>query len=157
MNTLVNTKNGKVNGFKENGLIKWFGIPYAKPPIGKLSFKRAEPSDSWTDIKECNKFQNRPIQYALPFNEVPKELSSFSNKPKNTANSSASKIPENKDCLYLNIWRKDNEEKNLPVMVWIYGGAFLMGEGSHSTFDGSHFAEDDVLMITFNYRVGLYV
>lgn len=156
MNTLVDTKYGKVNGFKENGLIKWLGVPYAKPPIGKLSFKRAEPADTWEGVKQCNKFQNKPIQYSLPFEKVAVGGLSFSSQPKQTSDEPYKKIPESKDCLYLNIWRKDGEEKKLPVMVWIYGGAYLMGEGSYPTYDGCHFAEDGILMITINYRLGLY-
>lgn len=134
MKSLVETKYGKVNGVKEDGVIKWLGVPYAKPPVGKLSFKRAQPCEAWEGIKECKQFGNKPIQFG-PI---------------------VTKIPESKDCLYLNIWRKDSTDQKLPVMVWIYGGGFKFGEGSYPTYDGTNFAKDNVLCITINYRLGIY-
>lgn len=156
MNTCVNTKYGQVNGKRENGLLKWLGVPYAKPPVGKLSFKRAQNLDAWDGVKECTQFPNRPIQYSLPFKKTKIGNINFSNHSKKKADTSVQKTPESKDCLYLNIWRKDNDAENLPVMVWFYGGAFIMGDASYPAYDGVHFAEDGVLTITINYRVGIY-
>jgi para-nitrobenzyl esterase len=140
MDTRVETKYGVMEGFKENGLIKWFGIPFAQPPVGELRFRRAVECEKWTGVKECKTFGNKPVQFP-PFE--PRRM------PKNM------KIPESEDCLYLNIWRPDNGKKKLPVFVWIYGGAFHMGEGSDPTYDGSAFAQKDILYVTFNYRVGV--
>jgi para-nitrobenzyl esterase len=65
--------------------------------------------------------------------------------------------PSGEDCLYLNVWTPSKRPaKPLPVMVWIYGGAFIMGAGSYPDYDGAHFAEDGVVIVTFNYRVGLF-
>ena len=60
------------------------------------------------------------------------------------------------DCLYLNIWYpyKPRSSKPLPVLVWIYGGAFLHGAASRAEYFGSRLAMRDVIVVTFNYRVG---
>ena len=65
--------------------------------------------------------------------------------------------PASEDCLYLNVWAPPGRTaKPLPVMVWIYGGAFIMGAGSYPDYDGAHFAEKGVVLVTFNYRLGLF-
>ncbi|MDK2865999.1 MAG: para-nitrobenzyl esterase [Clostridiales bacterium] len=138
--TKVTTAYGTVEGFQENGLIKWLGIPFAKPPIGDLRFRRAQPCEKWQTIKQCHKFGNKPIQF-FPFEigEIPEAYRI---------------IPESEDCLTVNIWRPDHPQKKLPVIVWIYGGAFTVGESSDATYDGSSFAANDVMYISFNYRLG---
>jgi para-nitrobenzyl esterase len=62
------------------------------------------------------------------------------------------------DCLTLNVWRPAGAKggDKLPVMVWIYGGAFIFGAGSTPLYDGTHFAEKGVVLVTFNYRVGRF-
>ncbi|KAG4098531.1 para-nitrobenzyl esterase [Neocallimastix lanati (nom. inval.)] len=134
MDLIVETKNGKVEGFTENGVCKWYGIPYAKPPINELRFRRAVPCESWEGIKSCKKFQCRCVQFMKGFTIL------FT--------------PESEDCLYLNIWRKDSQEKKLPVFVWIHGGYLHAGEGSNPKFDGGNFAREDILYIDINYRLG---
>jgi para-nitrobenzyl esterase len=61
---------------------------------------------------------------------------------------------DTEDCLYLNIYEPATAKPNakLPVMVWIHGGAFVFGSGS--TYDGSQFAKQDVIVVTVNYRLG---
>jgi para-nitrobenzyl esterase len=56
----------------------------------------------------------------------------------------------------LNIWRPANASKNLPVMVWIYGGGFVNGGSSPAVYDGTHFAKYGVMLVSFNYRVGRF-
>lgn len=64
--------------------------------------------------------------------------------------------PTSEDCLYLNIWRPQVHSARLPVMVWIYGGAFIMGAGSFPSYDGAAFARKGVVLVTFNYRLGRF-
>ncbi|MBS7527247.1 carboxylesterase/lipase family protein [Fusibacter paucivorans] len=138
--TTVKTQYGTVQGFQEDGLVKWFGIPFAKPPIDELRFRRAQPCEKWQDTKLCHKFGNKPFQfYPFEVGEIPEAYRI---------------IPESEDCLTLNIWRPDHEQKKLPVIVWIYGGAFTVGESSDATYDGSSFAANDVMYVSFNYRLG---
>lgn len=140
MNTKVQIKYGILEGFKEDGLNKWFGVPFAKPPVGELRFRRAIECEKWVETKECKKHGNKPIQFS-PLES--KKATKYMN------------VPESEDCLYLNIWRPDNEKNRLPVFIWIYGGGFSVGECSDPTYDGSAFAKDGILYIAFNYRVGV--
>lgn len=140
MDTRVRTKYGVVEGFKEDGLDKWFGVPFAKPPVGELRFRRAIECEKWTGTKECKKHGNKPIQFS-PFEsgKTPKYM----------------QVPESEDCLYLNIRRPDNDKDKLPVFIWLYGGGFSVGECSDPMYDGSAFAKDGILYVAINYRVGV--
>jgi para-nitrobenzyl esterase len=135
MNTTVEIKYGTVEGFKENGLAKWFRVPFAEPPVGELRFRRAVECEKWNGIRSCKQHGNKPIQFA--------------------SLSQTKAISESEDCLYLSIWRSDNEKKKLPVFVWIYGGAFIAGECSEPGYDGSTFAKEDILYVAINYRLGV--
>lgn len=140
MDTTVKTIYGTIDGFKEEGVNKWLGIPFAEPPVGNLRFRRAKECRTWDEVKVCKTYGNKPIQFApVESKKTPKYLSA----------------PESEDCLYLNVWRPDNEDKNLPVFIWIYGGGFSAGESSDPIYDGSTFAKNGVIFIGFNYRVGV--
>jgi len=131
---VINTKYGQVEGFTENGISKWYGIPYAKPPIGDLRFRRAVACDPWKDVKKCTSFGNRPVQFKL--------------KPL------LSKKGDSEDCLYLNIWRKNNDAKNLPVYVWIHGGYLFCYAAHDSLYVDESFANEDIIYISVGYRLG---
>lgn len=130
---VVETKNGKVEGFEKDGISRWYGIPYAKPPLGNLRFRRAVKCDPWEGIKECKTLSGRCPQFRLTFGDTSKD---------------------NEDCLYLNIWRKNNDAKKLPVLVYIHGGYLHFGGGVESTFHGDYYAKDDILYVSINYRLG---
>lgn len=135
VNCEVKTKNGVVRGKQEDGIIKWLGIPYAKKPLGEYRFRKAQPVDNWEGILETTQYSKKPIQ-----------------PPFLTANP---EVEESEDCLYLNIWSSGTEGKK-PVVFFIYGSAYIVGEASMETFDGTHFAQDDIVFVSFNYRVGVF-
>ena len=136
--TLAATQYGEVQGFAAAGVKTWLGIPYAAPPVGELRFRRNQPPIPWQGVKKCVAFGNKPIQYMNMFGLE------------------RSRVPASEDCLYLNVWAPLNAAKDarLPVFVWIYGGAYHMGEGSDPMYDGASFARDGVVFVNFNYRVG---
>ena len=133
MKTVVETAYGHVAGFNDDGLNKWLGVPYAKPPTGSLRFKHAEKCKPWPGIKETKKYGSKPYQFL---------------------NLNITHIPEDEDCLYLNIWAPENA-RNLPVFVWIYGGGYCIGESSDPSYDGTHFAKEEIVYVNFNYRLGV--
>jgi len=135
MNLTVNTQYGQVKGFEDDGLNKWFGIPFAAPPVGELRFKRTQPCTPWEGVKETTKFSPAPYQF-------------MASMAKN-----APEPEQSEDCLYLNIWAPKNAEK-CPVFVWIYGGANASGMANDPAYDGTSFAKNGVVYVTFNYRVG---
>ena len=62
MSRIVNTKYGKIKGYEKNSIIEYLGIPFAKPPIGDLRFKRAKEIDPWDNIFDASKYGQKSIQ-----------------------------------------------------------------------------------------------
>ena len=141
------TKYGIVEGLHgQNPATTVFkGVPYASAPIGTLRFKDPVAPSSWDGVKCCYKYAPAPMQgqpakgsfYQKEFYPVDRDIS--------------------EDCLYLNIWTpaKTSDEK-LPVMVWFHGGAFMGGSADEITFDGEAFAKRGVILVTVNYRLGIF-
>ncbi|MGI6217681.1 MAG: carboxylesterase/lipase family protein [Coriobacteriales bacterium] len=140
MGSTVRTNSGKVHGKESDGVLKWLGIPFGKPPVGELRYRRAQPADPWDGTLECDHFGNAPFQFAGG----------------GMAELNVQWCEPSEDCLYLNVWAPENTTPSdrRPVFVWIYGGANHMGESSDPQYDMSLFAKDGVVGISFNYRLG---
>ncbi|QIW81478.1 carboxylesterase/lipase family protein [Bacillus tequilensis] len=134
----VTTQYGKVKGTTENGVHIWKGIPYAEPPVGQLRYKAPEPPKAWENELDATAYG--------PICPQPSDLLSLS----------YTELPrQSEDCLYLNVFAPDTPSQNLPVMVWIHGGAFYLGSGSEPLYDGSKLAaQGEVIVVTLNYRLG---
>lgn len=138
-------KNGMIQGYTEEGVHIFKGIPFAEPPVGELRWQAPQPPKDWTGIKDCSQFSASPIQTdPKPFMMWTEE---FLTPPGNLS----------EDCLYLNVWSaaKSTQEKR-PVLVWIYGGGFVSGSGACPIYDGLELAKQGVVYVTINYRVGLF-
>jgi para-nitrobenzyl esterase len=135
----VRIKEGLLKGFQENGVFKFYGIPYAAPPIGKLRWRSPQPVEPWEGARDATKFRNIAYQISRKDN-IPEEDKD---------------LVEDEDCLYLNIWTPSiSADENMPVMVWIHGGGFLNGSGSFGLYNGAELSKMRVVVITFNYRLG---
>ncbi len=117
------------------------GIPYAAPPVGDLRWREPKPAAAWTGVRKAQEFSATCMQTPYP------EGSLYRGAPE----------PISEDCLYLNIWTaaKSPADKR-PVMVWIHGGAYTRGSGSTPAYNGEHFAEKGVVLVTINYRLGIF-
>lgn len=129
----------------ETGTEAWYGVPYAAPPVGELRFRRPQPVSPRSEPLAATQWGHSPMQQ--PMSEA---MGGVGDSPGSTPD-----IDE--DCLTLNIVRPAGEAgetaSGLPVMVWIYGGAFTVGASRN--YDGRHLAErGDVVVVTVNYRVG---
>lgn len=135
----VKTHSGTVEG-KDNGKVKSFlGIPYAQPPIGDLRWKPPVPVAKWSGVKKVTDFGSHCMQGNV-----------FGDMVFHDAGGS-------EDCLTLNIWVPDKHvDPKLPVMVWIYGGGFVAGTTSEARQDGSHLAQKGVIVVSMNYRLGVF-
>ncbi|XP_035535867.1 acetylcholinesterase-like [Morone saxatilis] len=148
---VINTKQGKVQGKLLSvlgGDIRAFlGIPYGKPPLGKLRFRAPEPAEGWEGIRYATQFPNSC--YQIPDTAFPGFKGAEMWNP-NT--------PLSEDCLYLNVWspRFNKTQKALaPVLVWIYGGGFTVGTSSLDIYDGRFLSKSEgVVVVSMNYRVG---
>jgi len=134
----VETTKGAVEGFaREGGVRAFLGIPFAEPPVGELRWKPPRPASRWEGVRPAKAFAPAPMQAALVslMMGAPAEFS--------------------EDCLYLNVWTPaKGPGERLPVMVWIYGGAFAMGGTNAPVYDGARLAEKGVVVVSVAYRVG---
>jgi para-nitrobenzyl esterase len=141
----VKTNAGLVSGVTLSSGIRAFkGIPYAAPPVGSLRWKEPQPSMQWEGVRKADTFSNVCVQPS---------------QPKRVPNNVAVDLPDSpkpsEDCLYLNVWTPAKAaDARLPVMVWIYGGAYTEGAGSSPHNDGEPLARKGVVLVTFNYRLG---
>lgn len=129
---LVSTKEGSVLGMHSAGNVVFRGIPYAQAPTGKLRWAKPLP----------------PLKRDNVLNA--KEFSPICPQKRRNKNQTISE-----DCLYLNITTPDVEpNKPLPVMVWIHGGGFIFGSGSHPIYQSDVLSQQGVVLVTINYRIG---
>ncbi|MGX7896988.1 carboxylesterase/lipase family protein [Tsuneonella sp. HG222] len=134
----MSTATGSVAGVLAGSGYAYKGVPYAAPPVGELRWRSPRSAPRWTGVRDADAFGPPCAQAALRGQ---------------TAISGISR----EDCLYLNIWTPaDAEGKRLPVMVWIHGGAFANGMRSSPTYDGARFADEGVILVTLNYRLGIF-
>lgn len=133
LGTVVDTPYGAVRQF--------LGIPFGKPPVGDRRFCAPEAVEPWSGVLEASAFGPDPIQDVDgPFTGL-------------IPGADATSVSE--DCLALNVWVPAEADAGLPVMVWIYGGAFLTGGGSFPLYNGARLAaEQQVVVASVNYRVG---
>ncbi|KAM3875345.1 cholinesterase-like [Diretmus argenteus] len=151
---VINTTKGKVRGTLisvPGGDVRAFlGIPYAKPPVGKLRFRDPEPAEGWEGVRDATKFPN--TCYQVPDTFFPGFRGAEMWNP-NT--------PLSEDCLYLNVWspcrnKTQHQASPLaPVLVWIYGGGFITGTSSLDMYDGRFLSRaEGVVVVSMNYRLG---
>ena len=135
---IIETTSGKVQGYKEKDLVIFKGIPYGEPPIDELRFSPPVAKNSWDDVLETTRYGSCAYQGYT-------QLEDFTGKLK----------PESEDCLNLNIWTPNVDNKKRPVMFWLHGGAFIFGGGVDPMYDGSALSQrGDVVVVTINYRLG---
>jgi len=137
---IIEIKTGKIQGYKEEGLEIFKGIPFAEPPIGKLRFSSPVSKQAWDGVLNATEYG--PCSF-----QGHSELEQYLGKLE----------PESEDCLSLNIWTPATDSEKRPVMFWIHGGAFMMGGGTDPTYDGSVLAlRGDIVIVTINYRLGSF-
>jgi len=131
----VATAEGPVEGFAKDGVTRFLGIPYAKPPVGSLRWMPPQRIAKWTAARQANKFGPTCAQVTT--------LGVFAGP----ANS-------NEDCLYLNVFTPDVKAK-LPVLVWIHGGGFF--DGASNDYDPTKLVtRGKMVVVTLNYRLNLF-
>ncbi|TAM82869.1 MAG: carboxylesterase family protein [Acidobacteria bacterium] len=121
------------------GIHAFLGIPFAAPPVGKLRWQPPQPVEPWQGVRKANAFGPRCMQQAIYSDMVFRD-----NGP-------------SEDCLYLNVWTPaKSASENLPVMFWIYGGGFQAGATSEPRQEGMNLAKKGVVVVSCNYRLGIF-
>jgi len=135
----VNTQYGILEGFEEDGVKKFLGVPFAQAPVGELRWKAPQTLQPWEGVREAKAFGADPMQ-----------LDIFGDMAFRGAGRS-------EDCLYLNIWTTAaTTADNLPVLIYFNGGGLMAGSGSEPRYDGSAMAKQGVIGVTANYREGVF-
>ena len=146
---VVKTENGIVRGIEaaDPRITAFKGVPFAAPPVGENRWRAPQPAESWEGVLDCSRFKSISMQdtpglgtdiYCREWHVDPE-------------------IPMGEDCLYLNIWTpaKTGEEA-LPVLVWYFGGGLQWGYTSEMEFDGERMARRGIVVVTVNYRLGVF-
>ena len=140
MSSVVTTGSGRVEGLVEDGLHVFRGIPYAEPPVGDLRFRAPQPIKPWSGVREARSYGPYCPQLPDPVQGRIWALSGESSE----------------DCLTLNVWTPGMDSARRPVMVWIHGGAFVVGAARRPVTEGAELARrGDVVVVTLNYRLGV--
>mgnify|MGYP001959210082 CR=1 FL=1 len=136
----VSTVNGPISGVrtKSENIHSFRGIPYAKPPVGELRWRPPQKPNNWAEVLPAN-------QFGMPCWQPHSE---------NAFVWSRGVFERSEDCLYLNVWTDSSISKSKPVMVWFHGGGHTSGWGHGEIFDGTRLAEQGVVVVTINYRLG---
>ena len=136
---VVKAPAGTVRGDAEDGIRVFKGIPYAVPPVGGRRWQPPVPAAAWKGTRDATEFGAACIQ---PTSKA------------STIYSPAEPLPTSEDCLTLNIWAPA-DAKNAPVFFWIHGGALVSGSSREATYDGQRLAEQGVIVVSINYRLGV--
>ncbi|ALC45325.1 alpha-Est7 [Drosophila busckii] len=135
---IADTEYGKVRGVKRLSLydtpyFSFEGIPYAQPPIGELRFRAPQRPTPWEGVRDCVQAKDKSVQVHFVYD----------------------KVEGSEDCLYLNVYTNHlNPAKPRPVLVWIHGGGFIIGEANRDWYGPDYFIKEDVVLVTIQYRLG---
>jgi para-nitrobenzyl esterase len=133
------TRAGPVRGVRCDGVCRFGGVPFARPPVGPLRFRPPEPPLEWTERRDATRLGRPAPQNPDPLDHIYGERLA----------------PGDEDCLTLNIWTPGIDGERRPVMVCIHGGAFVIGAGRWPWYDGRRLVRrGDVVLVTINYRLG---
>ena len=136
---------GQLVGRTQGGSAAFLGVPYAAPPVGELRWKPPQPLASWTGDRAADHFAPSCQQAVVPGGFGPWSQEYVV----------SGEVSE--DCLYLNVWTSARKKDDrLPVLFWIHGGGFSQGSGSVPIYDGAPLAAQGLVVVTINYRVGVY-
>ena len=134
---IVKVREGLLSGTTDGKVAVFMGVPFAAPPTGELRWRGPQPAASWEGVRDANERPPMPVQVPIP-------------------NSMFERHPMSEDCLYLNIWAPEDTEESHAVLVWFYGGALQAGCSDSPSLDGRAYAEDGVVLVSVNYRVGVF-
>ena len=142
---VVRILQGSLAGIEQGAANAYLGIPYAAPPIGRNRWRAPQPAPYWQGIRPAKRFAANCWQVITPSGSGP------------WTHEYAPQGRASEDCLYLNIWTPAPDPRHrMPVLVWIPGGGFVSGSGSVDLYNGARFATQGIVVVTINYRVGLF-
>lgn len=140
---VVRTAAGPVEGIDKGAVEAFLGVPYAAPPVGANRWRAPGAVTPWKAVRNTSQFAPACYQgIAKPWGPYSEDF--------------VAGAPISEDCLFLNVWKPAGAQKKLPVLVFIHGGGFGGGAGSLPVYDGAKLAAKGAVVITINYRVGVF-
>jgi len=161
---VLQTPQGPVQGVvsADNAAIASYqGLPFAAAPVGDLRWAPPAAAPTWTDVRQANEFGTRCMQATdteggfferLIDGHGLSAVKSFAIK---RVVAGMDPPPVSEDCLYLNV-RTDMDAENAPVMVWIHGGGHQFGSSDFDYYQADALAEEGIVLVTINYRLGAF-
>jgi len=141
----VHIHQGELEGQRQGGVTRYLGIPYAAAPVGENRWRPPQPAASWSGTLHADRFGANCQQAPAP-----KAFRAWTSEY-------LIEGPISEDCLYLNVWSPDAKPAQaLPVLVWIHGGAFTSGGATVPVYDGAALASRGIVVVSINYRLGVY-
>jgi para-nitrobenzyl esterase len=138
-------EKGLLAGTARGRVVAYLGVPYAAPPVGANRWRAPQPALPWSGVRRAHAFGANCQQDRTPGNRL---------GPWTEEYLISGGVGE--DCLYLNVWTPaSSASERLPVLFWIYGGAFTSGGGDVAVYDGTNLAARGVVVVNANYRLGL--
>jgi len=136
----VQTTHGVVQGLTlPSSVLSFRGLPFAAPPVRDLRWKPPQPVQPWAGVRLADRFDHQALQ-ARVFGDMMFRNAGMS-----------------EDCLYLNVWTPSAlPDAKLPVLVYLYGGGFVAGDGSEPRYDGERMARRGIVVVTLTYRLGVF-
>jgi para-nitrobenzyl esterase len=135
----ISVSDGTLRGSVAYGVESWKGIPFAAPPVGNLRWRAPQPVEPWAGVRDASAFESDcpQLPLGLPFLDM--------------------RTQPSEDCLYLNVWRPEGSaDRKLPVLVWIYGGGWVIGGASAPVYNPASLARQGVVAVSLNYRIGRF-
>lgn len=144
----VKIESGRITGVpgRNHSIMVFKGIPYAAPPVGDLRWRPPQSVEPWKGIKACDKFGHNAMQAPqAPFMMWSTEFIIDTSRG------------YSEDCLTLNVWTDaESSDRKKPVLLFIHGGAYTSGGSSCEVYDGEGLAKKGVVVVTINYRLGVF-
>ena len=142
---VVRIPQGSLSGVGQGAADAYLGIPYAAPPVGRYRWRAPQPAPYWLGVRHATRFAASCWQFMTPGGVGPWTHEYVPH----------GRVSE--DCLYLNIWTPAPDLRHrLPVLVWIPGGGFVAGSGSVAVYNGASLAAQGIVVVTINYRLGVF-
>jgi para-nitrobenzyl esterase len=137
--SIVQIDSGRISGTTQTGVSSYKGIPYAAPPVGNLRWRPPQPVAAWSGTRPADKVGPLCKQII------------------NTKDNGVGPPPDSEDCLNLDVYAPAKSRRaRLPVMFWIHGGGYVNGSGTANLYNGTELAQQGVVVVSINYRLGRF-
>ena len=150
-NPVLTVSGGKIQGVLTDSskVMVYKGIPYAAAPVGEFRWREPQPVKTWDGVRLCDTFGKIALQPGSAPGTFYGDEFYWEGTPE-----------QSEDCLFLNVWAPSKTlgktDAKLPVAMWIHGGAYMNGYGYEVTMDGDAWAQRGVILVTINYRLGVF-